>query len=74
MSAEIGVVLLGTGLGLGLRHGIDWDHIAAISDVTSGQKSQRRSLGMGTLYALGHAGVVVTLGMLAIWFGTLLPD
>jgi high-affinity nickel-transport protein len=74
LSAEIGVVLLGTGLGLGLRHGIDWDHIAAISDVTSGQKSQRRSLGMGTLYALGHAGVVVTLGMLAIWFGTLLPD
>ncbi|MEE8045760.1 MAG: hypothetical protein V3T49_02860 [Dehalococcoidia bacterium] len=74
MSAEIGVVLLGTGLGLGLRHGIDWDHIAAISDVTSGQKNHRRSLGMGTLYALGHAAVVVILGMLAIWFGTLLPD
>lgn len=74
MSAEIGVALLGTGLGLGLRHGIDWDHIAAISDVTSSQKNSRRSLGMGTLYALGHAAVVVTLGLLAIWFGTLLPD
>ncbi len=74
MSAEIGVALLGTGLGLGLRHGIDWDHIAAISDVTSSQKSHRRSLGMGTLYALGHAAVVVILGLLAIWFGTLLPD
>ncbi len=74
MSAEIGVALLGTGLGLGLRHGIDWDHIAAISDVTSGQKNHRRSLAMGTLYALGHAAVVVTLGLLAIWFGTLLPD
>ncbi len=68
------MVLLGTGLGLGLRHGIDWDHIAAISDVTSSQKSHRRSLGMGSLYALGHAAVVVTLGLLAIWFGTLLPD
>jgi high-affinity nickel-transport protein len=74
LSAEIGVALLGTGLGLGLRHGIDWDHIAAISDVTSSQRNHRRSLGMGTLYALGHAGVVVTLGLLAIWFGTLLPD
>lgn len=74
MSAEIGVALLGTGLGLGLRHGIDWDHIAAISDVTNGQKNHRRSLAMGTLYALGHAAVVVTLGLLAIWFGTLLPD
>jgi high-affinity nickel-transport protein len=29
---------------------------------------------MGTLYALGHAAVVVILGLLAIWFGTLLPD
>ena len=29
---------------------------------------------MGTLYALGHAAVVVVLGMLAIWFGTLLPE
>lgn len=74
MSAEIGVALLGTGLGLGLRHGIDWDHIAAITDVTSGQKNHRRSLGMGTLYALGHAAVVIILGLLAIWFGTLLPE
>lgn len=27
--------LLGTALALGIRHGIDWDHIAAISDITS---------------------------------------
>jgi high-affinity nickel-transport protein len=74
LAAEIGVALLGTGLGLGLRHGVDWDHIAAISDVTSSQKNNRRSLGMGTLYALGHAAVVVVLGLLAIWFGTLLPE
>jgi len=74
LSTEIGVALLGTGLGLGLRHGIDWDHIAAISDVTSSQSNHRRSLFMGTLYALGHAAVVVILGLLAIWFGTLLPE
>ena len=72
MPAEIGMALLSTGLGL--RHGIDWDHIAAISDVAGSQKNRRRSLGMGTLYALGHAGVVVVLGLLAIWFGTMLPD
>ncbi len=74
MSAEIGIALLGTGLGLGLRHGIDWDHIAAISDIAGSQKNRRRSIGMGTLYALGHAAVVVVLGLLAIWFGTLFPD
>jgi len=27
--------LLGTALVLGLRHGLDWDHIAAITDITS---------------------------------------
>jgi high-affinity nickel-transport protein len=32
-AANIGV--LGTGLFLGIRHGIDWDHIAAITDITS---------------------------------------
>jgi len=30
-----GVGLLGTGLLLGIRHGLDWDHIAAITDITS---------------------------------------
>jgi cytochrome c biogenesis protein CcdA len=74
LSPEIGIALLGTGLGLGLRHGIDWDHIAAISDITSSQSNHRRSLFMGTLYALGHAAVVIVLGLLAIWFGTLLPE
>jgi high-affinity nickel-transport protein len=31
--AGIGVLL--TGLALGIRHGIDWDHLAAITDITS---------------------------------------
>lgn len=30
-----GVGILITGLFLGIRHGIDWDHIAAITDITS---------------------------------------
>ena len=29
-----GLALLGTALTLGLRHGIDWDHLAAITDIT----------------------------------------
>ncbi len=35
MQQMAAVGLLGTGLVLGLRHGIDWDHIAAITDITS---------------------------------------
>lgn len=72
MSIELG--LIGTGLGLGLRHGIDWDHIAAITDVTGTQPQRVKALRLGTLYALGHASVVVALGVAALWAGSTLPD
>ncbi|TAL09772.1 MAG: hypothetical protein EPO00_05385 [Chloroflexota bacterium] len=151
-----GAGLLGTALVLGIRHGFDWDHIAAITDVTSTTTAaeaaeevheaaheaahqtrgdahapttdgrpapapahqhahggpaelaahadpaehahvatgrgadhghvpveavhprliveQRRALALGTLYALGHALVVLVLGSLALAFGAVLPD
>jgi hypothetical protein len=123
--------LAGLGIALGLRHGIDWDHLAAITDITSatvttdgttrestdslsslaraaasapqagmlaiaaapglgesraarvhydgmtGVDTRRQEAWHGfflaTMYALGHASLVVALGLLAIWFGTLLP-
>jgi high-affinity nickel-transport protein len=34
-TSPAGIGVLVTGLALGLRHGIDWDHIAAITDITS---------------------------------------
>jgi cytochrome c biogenesis protein CcdA len=57
----------------GFRHGIDFDHIAAIADITSSQEDRRRALLFGTLYALGHALVVLGLGVLAIGVGARLP-
>ena len=35
VAAGGGIGLLATALVLGIRHGIDWDHIAAITDITS---------------------------------------
>lgn len=124
-----GIGVLTTGFLLGLRHGIDWDHIAAITDITSTtaaaraaeaahgeqheqiaghhhahggvhelrahdagpgsatlapafrggtplrlRQEQREAVRLGTLYALGHASVVVALGLAALAFGALLPD
>ena len=124
--------LLSTALVLGIRHGFDWDHLAAITDVTSTTATadvaeldhaathrqvhehhhahggsdelqvhhavdgdgvpvdhavmaahierrqtageERRALLLGSLYALGHATVVVILGLLALTFGAVLPD
>jgi cytochrome c biogenesis protein CcdA len=74
-----GISLVGTALALGLRHGIDWDHIAAITDIAGGAtdaraSEKRRVLGLASLYALGHAVVVAILGLAAIYFQALLPE
>src|SRR5437867_4171766 len=47
---------------------------AAITDITSSQESRRQAIEFGTLYALGHALVVLTLGSLAIVAGENLPS
>jgi high-affinity nickel permease len=126
--------LITTALVLGVRHGFDWDHLAAITDVTSttatadaaeldheavhehsaehaiehhhahGGRAERaaheqprgdevqphahadepappvrflteqqRALLLGSMYALGHATVVLLLGALALAFGAVLP-
>lgn len=124
--------VLGGALALGIRHGMDWDHIAAITDITSTTAAaepapdrepvryapapserhmltavmegatagtgmfspplsdfgaapvarparppmlaaQRRSLALGTVYALGHGSMVIFLGLLAILFSEILP-
>ncbi len=56
-------LLLGTALlayGLGLRHAVDADHIAAIDNVTRKLMQQgQRPLGVGFFFSLGHSTVVV---------------
>lgn len=68
---DVGLML--AALAFGLRHGIDWDHIAAITDITASQDSPRAGVKLGTLYVLGHAAVVLVLGVAAILIGDRLP-
>ncbi len=58
---------------LGFRHGFDYDHIAAISDITSVESSRKRAMRMGLVYALGHATTVATLGALVLLFQQSIP-
>jgi high-affinity nickel-transport protein len=67
----IGVIL--SAFFFGFRHGIDWDHIAAISDISGSQDDRRTAMLFGTLYALGHALVVFLIGTAAILLGERLP-
>lgn len=70
----LGFGLLVTAFWFGFRHGIDWDHIAAIADITSSQEGRDRALVFGTLYALGHALIVFAIGVVAIILGSTLPE
>lgn len=58
---------------LGLRHGFDYDHIAAISDITSVESSRRQAMRMGLLYVLGHAAMVAVLGSAVVTLQRSLP-
>ena len=46
-----------------LQHGIDVDHVAAITDVTSIQRTPLDATRCGLLYAVGHAATVGLLGI-----------
>jgi nickel/cobalt transporter (NiCoT) family protein len=49
---------------LGLRHGFDADHIAAIDNVTRKlRRDGRRSLTIGLYFALGHSAIVILLAL-----------
>jgi high-affinity nickel-transport protein len=69
-----GIGILGSAFLFGFRHGIDWDHLAAITDITSSQEDRSKSLLYGTIYALGHALVVFVIGTVAILIGQKLPE
>ena len=58
---------------LGLQHGIDVDHVAAITDVTSIQRTPSDATRCGLLYAVGHAATVGTLGIVVIVFKRSIP-
>jgi high-affinity nickel-transport protein len=58
---------------LGFRHGLDYDHIAAITDISSVQARPRDAMRFGLLYVAGHATTVALLGAAAIVFRIALP-
>lgn len=59
---------------LGFRHGMDMDHIAAITDMVGAEKERKKQLQFGTLYAIGHGSIVVVIGFAAISIGKRLSD
>lgn len=73
MSAPLNVVLFSCAV-LGFRHGFDYDHIAAITDIAGVQAGPVRTMRLGLMYALGHAATVAALGGVVIGFQLALPS
>jgi hypothetical protein len=57
----LGTELFAGALLLGFKHGFDWDHIIAITDIVPTQESRRRGLFLGSVYVV------------AIVFGSRIP-
>jgi high-affinity nickel-transport protein len=72
-SSNLRLALLSAAV-LGFRHGLDYDHIAAITDISSVQARARDALRYGSLYVAGHATTVALLGAIAIAFRVSLPS
>ncbi len=80
LSPAVPLALAGTSFALGARHGLDWDHIAAITDLTAPRpddtdrrRAGRRGLSLSSWYCLGHGLVLAVLGGLVLALGVGLP-
>jgi high-affinity nickel permease len=72
VTTSLSVVLFSCAL-LGFRHGFDYDHIAAITDIAGMQTRPKDAMRLGLMYALGHAATVAVLGGVVIAFQLALP-
>lgn len=66
--------LLLLGLGLGLMHALDADHVMAVSALSNQNPSIRRTLLFSLHWALGHGGVLLTCGLILFGLGVSIPD
>ena len=71
-SLQILIALSGTTL-LGVRHGLDCDHFAALSDLVAMERRPGHSIQLGLAYIAGHSLVISLLGSMAVCLQLALP-
>ncbi len=62
------------GLGLGLRHAIDADHVVAVSTVVARERRVVAAGKIGVLWGLGHTATVLILGGAMIATGVVISE
>lgn len=69
----LGLILLA--YGLGLRHGVDADHIATIDNaIRKLIQDGKRPLAAGLFFSLGHSTIVIILSLLAAFSSSLITN
>jgi cytochrome c biogenesis protein CcdA len=65
---------LGLGLGLGLVHALDADHVIVLSLFATERRSRAHAVGAGLRWALGHGCVLLLAGGALLLLGRSLPE
>jgi high-affinity nickel-transport protein len=71
MSSLLSVLLFG--MGLGLHHALDADHVIAVSTISTREKSLREAVRLAAFWGVGHALTVLLVGGSIILFGAVVP-
>ncbi|MCK6592654.1 MAG: hypothetical protein HUU21_20650 [Polyangiaceae bacterium] len=62
------------GLGMGVKHALEADHLAAVCTLVAGDGSVSRAAKVGALWGLGHSAVLVLAGGLLVAVGASVPE
>ncbi len=68
------LVTCAQGLGLGLLHALDSDHVAAVTTIVASGKGPRRAMAIGAWWGAGHAAAVLGVGALLVALGAHMPE
>jgi hypothetical protein len=67
------VLTCGVGLGHGLRHALESDHVAAVTTIVVDGKGPRSAASIGAFWGLGHGAAVLAVGSLLLALDVAIP-
>ncbi len=68
------IFILLTGLGLGLVHSMDPDHVVAVSALLCNNKSLSKSIASATVWGVGHSAVLFIIGLMILTLSVAIPE
>jgi len=68
------IAVVAIGLGFGLKHATEVDHIVAVSTIVSEHRTLWRSTLVGALWGMGHTASLVAVGVVVLVLRVTIPD